>query len=120
MSTISILSSTDDGRMAIIKFVDGKTYKLQHPGNRVYLEWQKEFFSVTEGVDLAKFLDKAFEYCVIPENHGFKPTVDTVKPKELGVWSRVLRRFLDGDIDAPVERYNKTTIAEGDKVSHSK
>lgn len=101
MGTVSVISSERDGLVAVIKFVDGKTYRLQHPGNRTYLEWQKEFFTVTEGMDVAKFLDKAFEYCVIPEGHTFRPTVDTVKPKELGVWSRVLRRFLDGDLDAP-------------------
>lgn len=117
MSTISVLSSEQDGLVSVIRFVDGREYRLQHPGNRIYLDWQREFFSVTEGVDLAKFLDKAFEYCVIPENHSFKPAVDTVKPKELGVWGRVLRRFLDGDLDAPVERPRKTSNKEGDKAA---
>lgn len=102
--TVSVLSIERDGLVAIIRFVDGKNYRLQHPGNRTYLEWQKEFFTVTEGMDVAKFLDKAFEYCVIPEGHTFRPTVDTVKPKELGVWSRVLRRFLDGDLESPARK----------------
>ena len=112
MSTVSVLSSENDGRVVVIRFIDGKNYRLQHPGNRTYLEWQKEFFSLTEGVDQAKFLDKAFEYCVIPENHSFKPTVDTVKPKDLGVWGRVLRRFFDGDVDPPVAKSREASNKE--------
>ncbi len=91
-----------DGRIAYVRFVDGRNYKIQHPGNRIYLEWQKEYFSLSEGFDQAKFLDKAFEFCVIPDGHAFKPTLDSVKPREMGVWQRLLRRFLEGDIDALV------------------
>lgn len=101
MTANPILTGMDEnGRVAYVKFIDGRAYKLQHPGNRIYLDWQKDFFSVTEGVDQAKFLDRAFEYCVIPDGHDFRPSVDNVKPRELGVWQRLLRRFLDGDLGA--------------------
>lgn len=106
---VVVLEYHDDGKVILIRFVDGKKYKLQHPGNRTYLEWQKEFFSLTEGIDQAKFLDKAFEYCVIPEGHESRPTVDDVKPAELGVWSTLLRRFCDGKLHAMVERPEKAT-----------
>ncbi|MBN2157924.1 MAG: hypothetical protein JW807_00910 [Spirochaetes bacterium] len=99
-TTNPVITSMDDsGKVVHIRFIDGKNYKLQHPGNRIYLNWQRDFLSMAEGIDQAKFLDKAFEYCVIPDGHDFKPTIETVKPKELGVWQRLLRRFLDGSLD---------------------
>jgi hypothetical protein len=99
-STNPVITAMDEnGKVAYVKFIDGRMYKLQHPGNRIYLDWQKDFISITDGIDQAEFLDKAFEYCVIPEGHDFKPTIDNVKPKELGVWGKLLRRFLDGSID---------------------
>jgi hypothetical protein len=97
-TNVTVIGTEQDGKIVTIRFIDGKQYRLQHPGNRTYLEWQKEFFSLTEGMDQAKFLDKAFEFCVIPDGHDFKPTVDTIKPKEVGVWSRALRRFCDGSL----------------------
>ena len=98
-----ILSSEQDGKIIRIQFIDGKNYKLQHPGNRTYLEWQQETFDLQEGLDTISFLDKVFEHCVIPDGHDFKPTIDDVKPAELEVWQRLLRRFLRGDIDVPDE-----------------
>ena len=104
MSTNPVITAIDDnGKIAYIRFIDGKNYKLQHPGNRMYLQWQKDFLSIAEGIDQEKFLDKAFEYCVIPDGHTAKPTVDNVTPKELGVWQRLLRRFLDGSLDGVTE-----------------
>lgn len=96
-----ILSSEKDGLIIHIQFVDGRRYKLQHPGNRTYLEWQQETFDFEGGLDTIGFMDRAFEHCVIPDGHDFKPTIDNVKPAELGVWQKLLRRFLRGDIDVP-------------------
>lgn len=102
-----ILSSEQDGKIINIQFIDGRKYKLQHPGNRTYLEWQQETFDLQEGLDTISFLDKAFEHCVIPDGHDFKPTIDDVKPAELEVWQKLLRRFLRGDIDVPAGTQEK-------------
>ncbi|MCL2154187.1 MAG: hypothetical protein FWH53_00840 [Leptospirales bacterium] len=99
----TILKSEQDGKIIYIKFVDGKEYKLQHPGNRTHLEWQQETFDFEKGLDTISFLDKAFEHCVIPEGHGFKPTIDNVKPHELEVWQKFLRMFLRGEIAVVAE-----------------
>ena len=93
-----VLSSEKDGQVVYIKFIDGKEYKLQHPGNRTYLQWQQEMFDFEKGLDTISFLDNAFEHCVIPEGHDFKPTIDNVKPQELEVWQKLLRMFLRGEI----------------------
>lgn len=93
-----IISSERDGQIVHIEFVDGRKYKLQHPGNRTYLEWQQETFDMEKGLDTISFLDNAFEHCVIPDGHDFKPSIDNVKPAELEVWQKLLRRFLRGDI----------------------
>ena len=96
-----ILSAERDGQIIYIEFIDGKRYKLQHPGNRAYLQWQQETFDLEDGLDTISFLDKAFDHCVIPEGHDFKPTIDNVKPKELGVWQKLLRMFLRGEVAIP-------------------
>ena len=93
-----ILSSEQDGRIIHIQFIDGKKYKLQHPGNRTYMEWQQESFDMESGLNTVGFMDNAFEHCVIPDGHDFKPTIDNVKPAELEVWQKLLRRFLRGGI----------------------
>lgn len=96
-----ILSSEQDGKIINIQFIDGRKYKLQHPGNRTYMEWQNETFDMERGLDTVNFFDKAFEHCVIPDGHDFKPTIDNVKPAELEVWQKLLRRFLRGDVAVP-------------------
>lgn len=88
-----------DGKVVYVEFIDGRTYKLQHPGNRMKMRWEKECFNPIHGLDLEQFMDRAFEHCVIPEGHNFHPTVDEVEPRELEVWIRLIRRFLDGDLD---------------------
>lgn len=94
-----LISSERDGQIVNIQFIDGRKYKLQHPGNRTYMEWQQETFDFEKGLDSVGFMDNAFEHCVIPDGHDFKPTIDNVKPAELEVWQKLLRRFLRGDID---------------------
>jgi len=104
-----VLSSERDGRIIHIEFIDGRKYKLQHPGNRTYLEWQEEMYNFSESkIDTITFLTNAFEHCVIPEGHDFKPAIDNdgVTPHELEVWQKVLRQFLRGEIDIP-ERNSK-------------
>jgi len=96
-----ILSSEKDGRIVYIEFVDGKKYKVQHPGNREHLQWQQETFDFENGLDTVSFMDKAFDHCIIPEGHNFKPTIDNVTPQELGVWQKFLRQFLKGEIVTP-------------------
>jgi hypothetical protein len=110
----------ENGMIAYVRFIDGKKYKLQHPGNRIWLDWQKDFFSITDGIDQAKFIEKAFEYCVIPDGHDFHPTIDNVKPKELGVWQRLLRRFLDGSLDDIPEQKASTDVGRAARGSGGK
>lgn len=119
-SMVKINSYEMDGLRVGITFIDGKKYILQHPGNRVYLKWQQEFFSLTEGMDQALFLDQAFEHCVIPDCHDFKPTIDTVKPKEVTEWSKLLRRFCSGDIDNVVVQSVETTNTKGNSKKAQK
>ncbi|EMN92518.1 hypothetical protein, partial [Leptospira weilii] len=54
----------DDARVATIQFVDGRNYKLQHPGNRKALRWRQEAISLTEGLNQDKLLDKFFKFSV--------------------------------------------------------
>lgn len=108
-----VTKMAEDGKVVFIRFVDGKNYKLQHPGNRVYLQWQNEFLSLTEGMSQEKFFDLAFEHCVMPEGHEFKPDIDSVTPYELGVWGKLLRRFLGGDLDSLVAGSEKAADKGG-------
>lgn len=95
---IKIISSQNDGLIMVIE-LGGKKYKLQHPGNRKWLEWRQESVDVQTGsVDMAGLLDNAFEHCVIPEGHDFKPTLDNVRPADLEVWQLALRKFLGGEL----------------------
>lgn len=98
-----ITGEEQDGKIIHIKFVDGNNYILQHPGNRTKLRWEKDCYTLT-GMDHEKFLDLAMEHCVFPNGHDSKPSIDSVKPKEMEVWQRLLRRFLDGDIEEMVAR----------------
>lgn len=83
--------------------VNGKRYKLQHPGNREWIKLKKKFFQITEGggvsVDLETFLDYCFEHVVFPEE-GKKLNLDDVDLHELEeVWGVVLQRFCRGELD---------------------
>jgi hypothetical protein len=94
-----ILSEQNDGQVIRVRMPDGNVYRLEHPGNRVKLQWQKEFYNMTTGVDQERFLDLCFEHVVHPDGHANKPGIDTVKPAHLEVWQRLLHRFLDGGIN---------------------
>ena len=96
-----LLKSEMDGLILEITFVDGKNYKLQHPGNRMAMRWQEECFNLTKGkISQEKLIDKCFEHCVFPIAHDFKPTLDTIKPSHRGVWVSMLTRFLDGNLES--------------------
>ncbi len=104
----------DNGKIVRVEFPDGGKFKLQHPGNRAKLELESRYFNPTQGIDRAVFLDYCFENCVIAEK-GEPPTVDNVTPKILEVWQRLLRRFLDGDIEPPVSKNRERANQERDK-----
>jgi hypothetical protein len=108
MDSIVVKKVSQDGKIAYITFVDGRDYKLQHPGNRVYMEWEQEFVTMT-GINMTQFMDKAFEYCVVPDNHAFKPSIDNIKPREVGAWQKVLRQFLGGDFSFSLEEFEKNS-----------
>ncbi len=118
-TNVTINEIESDGRMAVVTFVDGKQYKLQHPGNRTYIQWQQEYVTPM-GFNMEEFLDKSFEHVVIPMGHDFKPTIDNIKPKELEVWQKLLRRFLGGDIESdqkaekPVKGAERPTKAQAE------
>lgn len=96
-----LLKSEMDGLILEIIFVDGRKYKLQHPGNRIAMRWQEECFNLTKGkISQEKLIDKCFEHCVFPIEHNFKPTLDNIKPIERGVWVSMLTRFLDGNLES--------------------
>lgn len=101
-----VLSMDEDGRNARIKFIDGLEYRIQHPGNRSKLEWDKRYFNPATGLDIGGYLDKFFEHCVFPEGHEKRPNIDSVTPKELGAWQELLRPFLEGGLDCPTPRGN--------------
>jgi len=102
-----ILSSEKDGKIIYIEFVDGKKYKLQHPGNLMYIEWQKEYYNPTDGIDMAILLNKGFQYVVIPVGHDFQPSIEDIKPNEVEAWAITLGRFLSGKLDAPPAGYRE-------------
>ncbi len=119
MTNPVVTKMAPDGKVVHIRFIDGKNYKLQHPGNRTYLQWQEEYITLT-GISQEKFLDLAFEHCVIPEGHAGKPTIDSVNPSELGVWGKLLRRFLEGDLNSLVAGPEEGTAKKGDTGSSGK
>lgn len=75
--------------------VEGKKYKLQHPGNREVLKLRSKCINPQTGIpNLEPMLDYCFEHVVIPEGHGFRPTIDNIHPKEFEKWFDILPRFL--------------------------
>jgi len=101
-TTIKVTENINNGQVIKLEFVDGRKYKLQHPGNRKKLQWEKEYINPVSGIDQERFFDLCFEHCVIPEGHDFKPTVDNVQTADLEVWGSVLRRFLGGHLNEPI------------------
>ncbi|WP_061233753.1 LIC_12613 family protein [Leptospira interrogans] len=89
----------DDARVATIQFVDGRSYKLQHPGNRKALRWRQEAISLTEGLNQDKLLDKFFKFSVKPFGHSFEPTLDNIEPNHVEVWLRIANRFLKWELE---------------------
>jgi hypothetical protein len=80
--------------------VNGKFYKLQHPGNREWLRIKKTMLNVSsDSIDMEPLLDYFFEHCCFPEE-GSKLTVDNVSLEELEeVWGLVAPRFLRGALE---------------------
>ncbi|EMM73314.1 hypothetical protein LEP1GSC038_2736 [Leptospira weilii str. 2006001855] len=89
----------DDARVATVQFVDGRNYKLQHPGNRKALRWRQEAISLTEGLNQDKLLDKFFKFSVKPVGHSFEPTLDNIEPNHVEVWLRIANRFLKWELE---------------------
>ncbi|MCH1910649.1 hypothetical protein L9Z41_16865 [Leptospira noguchii] len=89
----------DDAKVATIQFVDGRSYKLQHPGNRKALRWRQESISLTDGLNQDKLLDKFFKFCVKPVSHSFEPTLDNIEPNHVEVWLRMANRFLKWELE---------------------
>lgn len=81
--------------------VNGKVYKLQHPGNREWLKVKKTLLDVrTAQVDIEPLLDYCFEHVVFPEE-GNKLDLDTIDLQELEeVWAEILPSFLRGQLDS--------------------
>ncbi|UOG61430.1 LIC_12613 family protein [Leptospira noguchii] len=94
-----LIEIDDDAKVATIQFVDGRGYKLQHPGNRKALRWRQEAISLTEGLNQDKLLDKFFKFSVKPMNHAFEPTLDNIEPNHVEVWLRLANRFLKWELE---------------------
>jgi hypothetical protein len=79
--------------------IEGKVYKLQHPGNRAWLDLQSSMLDVkTQTLNMTKMMDYCFEHVVFPVE-GKKLNLDSLHPRELGVWQIVLPSFLRGELD---------------------
>ena len=80
--------------------VNGKLYKLQHPGNREWLRLKQSIFNVKENtINLEKLLDYAFEHVVFADGHNFKPTLDDISPEESEAWEVILPNYFRGKVD---------------------
>ncbi|MDO6395293.1 hypothetical protein Q4554_14525 [Leptospira santarosai] len=94
-----LLEVDDDAKVAAVHFVDGRKYKLQHPGNRKALRWRQDSISLTDGLKQDTLLDQFFKYCVIAFGHNFQPTLDTIAPNHVEVWLRLANRFLKWELE---------------------
>jgi hypothetical protein len=89
--------------------VNGKLYKLQHPGNRAWLKLKQSLVNITtKEFDFEKLLDYAFENCVFPDGHTFEPTIDNISLSESEVWEVILPNFFRGKVDNKFKPKNKT------------
>ncbi len=81
--------------------VNGKVYKLQHPGNREWIKLKGSLYSgQKDSFNFETMLDYCFENVVFPES-GSQLTLDTVDTVELEeVWAVILPMFLRGKLDA--------------------
>ncbi len=81
--------------------VNNKKYKLQHPGNREWLNVKKTILKVqSDQIDMIPLLDYFFEYCCFPEDGSEKLTVDNCDLAELEeVWSIIALKFLRGSLE---------------------
>lgn len=115
-TTPIVTGESMNGKMLHIDMIDGRKYKLLHPGNRTKLAWEKETMNIATGIDREKYLDYAFEHCVIPDGHDFKPGLDNVTPKEADVWEKLLSRFLGGDIQYQMAEHEESGTKRGRAV----
>jgi hypothetical protein len=75
--------------------INGKKYKMQHPGNREVLKLRARCTDPkTGGTNLEEMMDYCFEHVVIPIEHKFKPDIDNLHPQEFEEWLKLLPRFL--------------------------
>jgi len=80
--------------------VNGKVYKLQHPGNRAWLEIKETMYKPqTDTIKMIPFLDYCFEHVIFPEE-GDKLNLDTCDPIDLEVWQEILPRFFRGVLES--------------------
>ena len=80
--------------------VNGKVYRLQHPGNREWIKLQSKLCMIKDGqtiIDIEKMFDYCFEHVVYP-NEGNKLNLDTLPLKELEAWQIILPSFLRGEL----------------------
>lgn len=90
--------------------VNGKHYKLQHPGNRAWLKLKQSLVNITtKEFDFEKLLDYAFGHCVFPVDHAFEPTIDNISLSESEVWEVILPNFFRGKVDNKFKPKDKTS-----------
>ena len=102
-----------------IEYVEvlGKKYKLQHPGNRAVLKLQSNAINAQNGtINLEPMMDFCFEHVVVPDGHGFHPTIDNLPPKEFEAWLGILPGFLRGE-SMEGWKVSETRIEKGEEES---
>jgi hypothetical protein len=94
-----VYQASPDGDVVLMIFIDGLSYKLQHPGVETFLRWRDDSMDLREGkLNTRNVLKNAFEHCVFPEGHNYKPSLANLRPKYLEAWDTVLTRFLKGTL----------------------
>jgi hypothetical protein len=98
--------------------INGKVYKLQHPGNREWLKLQASLYNPkTDTFNLETMLDYCFENVVFPETGNKLSLDDESLLSDLEVWQTVLPSFLRGKLETGyIWPDNKQSIKEGRKL----
>ena len=119
-----VLNEKQQGRVVEIHFIDGRKYRLQHPGNRQNMRMVKD--SLGDGqFDLVAFMDACFSfrcsnqrYLLEPLDGGHRPDLDNTTAAECDAWQAIFDALLAGTLEMNGEYIHKfkspQVIAEGE------
>lgn len=97
--TIKLVEYSKDQMNVEIIFVDGRRYKLAHPGNYEKMEWDKKYSNILTTMKTADKIKIFLRQCVHPINHSHQPSAANVSPFEWTTWGQVMVNFLSGCLD---------------------